>query len=104
MANIPMKDIERDLDFILLKTQQLFDIVEKEQYQRLETKELIRQQLIEQFFLDYTADEISTLSEKFQQLVDLSTKVTEECEGIFEQTKQDILKVKQVGKIKKAYK
>jgi len=99
-----MTDMERDLDFIILKTQQLFAIIEQEEYQRLETKELIRQQLIEQFFLNYPADEIATVSEKFQKLVDLSTEVTEQCEGIFEQTKQDILKVKQVGKIKKAYK
>jgi len=99
-----MTDIERDLDFIILKTQQLFGIIEQEQYQRLETKELVRKQLIEQFFLNYPADEIATVSEKFQKLVDLSTEVTEHCEGLFEQTKQDILKVKQVSKIKKAYK
>lgn len=99
-----MTNIERDLDFILLKTQQLFTIVEKEKYQLLETKELIRQQLIEQFFLDYSSNEIIAVSEKLQQLVDLSTEVTEQCESLFEQTKQDILKVKQVDKIKKAYK
>ncbi len=99
-----MSDIERDIDFIILKTQQLFSIIEQEKYQLLETKELIRQQLIEQFFLNYPPDEIIIIGEKLQQLVDLSTKVTEQCEDIFEQTKQDILKVKQVGKIKKAYK
>ena len=99
-----MTDIKRDIDFILLKTQQLFGIIEQEQYQLLETKELIRKQLIEQFFVNYSADEIITVSEKLQQLVDLSTEITEQCENIFEQTKQDILKVKQVDKIKKAYK
>jgi len=99
-----MTNIERDIDFILLKTQQLGNIVEQGDYQKLETKELIRQQLIEQFFLNYSADEIVEVSDKFQQLIDLSSKVTEQCENIFEQTKQDILKVKQVSKIKKAYK
>jgi len=99
-----MENIEQDLDFIILKTQQLSVIIDQEKYQLLETKELIRQQLIEQFFLNYTADEIATVNEKFQNLVDLSADITERCEGIFEQTKHDILKVKQVGKIKKAYK
>lgn len=99
-----MSDINSDLDFIILKTQQLFDIVEQEKYQQLETRELVRQQLIEQFFLNYTADEIVTVSDKFQKLVDLSTKITQQCEEVFENTKQDILKIKQVGKIKKAYK
>ena len=99
-----MKEIERDLDFIIAKTQQLFNIVEQEQYQLLETKELVRQQLVEQFFINYSADEIAAVSDKFQKLVTLSTEITEQCEGLFEQTKQDILKVKQVGKIKKAYK
>ncbi|MBL4942730.1 MAG: hypothetical protein JKY81_13845 [Colwellia sp.] len=98
-----MTAIERDLDFILLKTQQLFGIIEQEKYQHLETKEIVRQQLIEQFFLDYSSNEIIAVSDKLQRLVDLSTKVTEQCESIFEQTKQDILKVKQVDKIKKAY-
>jgi len=99
-----MTDIERDLDFIILKTQQLFGLVEQEKYQQLETKELIRQQLIKQFFLNYTADEIATVNEKFESLVNLSAKVTEQCESLFEQTKHDILKIKKVGKIKKAYK
>jgi len=99
-----MKDIERDINFIILKTQQLFGIIEQEKYSLLETKELIRQQLIEQFFLNYPPDEIVTVSEKFQLLITISTKITEQCEGIFEQTKHDILKVKQVSKIKKAYK
>ncbi len=99
-----MTDIERDLDYIILKTQQLFNIVEQEKYQLLETKELIRKQLIEQFFLNYSHDEIITVNEKLQQLVELSTEITEQCEGVFEQTKHDILKVKQASKIKKAYK
>jgi len=99
-----MKDIERDLDFIILKTHQLFNIIKQEKYDLLETKELIRQQLIKQFFLNYSADEIVTVGEKFQLLVNLSTDATEQCENLFEQTKQDILKVKQVTKIKKAYK
>jgi hypothetical protein len=104
MVGLPMKDIERDLDFIIVKTQQLFDMVEQKQYHLIETRELVRQQLIEQFFINYTADEIVTVNEKFQKLVDFSTQITEQCESIFEQTKKDILKVKQVGKIKKAYK
>jgi hypothetical protein len=99
-----MTDIERDIDFILLKTQQLFIIIEKEEYQLLETKELVRKQLIEQFFLDYSAEEIITVNDKLQTLVNLSTEVTEKCENIFDQTKQDILKVKKVSKIKNAYK
>jgi len=97
-------NIERDLDFIILKTEQLFGIIEQENYQHLETKELVRQQLIEQFFLNYSADEIISVSDKIEHLVELSTTVTELCENAFEQTKQDILKVKQVDKIKKAYK
>ncbi len=99
-----MKEIERDLDFITLKTQQLFDIITQEKYHLLETRELVRQQLIEQFFLNYSVEEIATVGEKFEQLVSLSSHVTEQCENLFEQTKQDILKVKQVDKIKKAYK
>ena len=99
-----MTDIERDLDFIILKTQQLFGIIEQEQYQRIETKELVRKQLIEQFFLNYSAEEIVAVSDKLDLLINLSTEVTEQCESLFEQTKQDILKVKQVSKIKKAYK
>lgn len=99
-----MTDMERDLDFIILKTQQLFSIIEQEQYQRIETKELIRKQLIEQFFLNYSADEIVVVSDKLDLLINLSTKVTEQCEELFEQTKLDILKIKQVDKIKNAYK
>jgi len=99
-----MSNIERDIDFIIIKTRQLFDVIEQEKYQLLETKELIRQQLIEQFFLNYPQDEIVSVSEKFQLLVELSTIVTEQCENIFEQTKHDILKIKKVDKIKKAYK
>ena len=99
-----MTDIERDLDFIILKTQQLFGLVEQERYDLLETKELIRQQLIDQFFLNYPADDIVTVSEKFEILVNLSAKTTEQCESIFKQTKHDILKVKKVDKIKSAYK
>lgn len=99
-----MKDIERDLDFIILKTQQLFDIVEREEYQFLETKELIRKQLIEQFFLNYSMEAIAEYSVKFEHLITLSEEIVKQCEGIFEQTKHKILKVKQVEKIKKAYK
>ena len=98
-----MTDIERDIDFIINKTQRLFKVIEQEQYQLLESKELVRQQLINQFFIDYSPVEIVSVGEKFQKLVDLSTEVTEHCEGLFEQTKQDILKVKQVSKIKKAW-
>lgn len=99
-----MSDIEQDLDFIIKKTHQLFSIIEQERYPLLETKELIRQQLIEQFFVNFTADEIATVGEKFQQLVELSNEVTNLCEDIFNQTKQDVLKLKQSDKIKKAYK
>ena len=76
----------------------------QEKYQLLETKEMIRQQLIEQFFLNYSVEEIATVNEKFETLVTLSKEVTVQCENVFEQTKLDILKIKQVGKIKKAYK
>ncbi len=99
-----MNDIERDLDFILLKTNQLVTIVRQEKFELLESKELIRQQLINQFFLDYSAKDIVTVAEKFQQLVTLSAEITAQCERIFEQSKQDILKIKQADKIKKAYK
>lgn len=99
-----MTDIERDLDYIILKTQQLFTIIEQEKYHLLETKELVRKQLIEQFFLNYSADDIVLVGNKFQTLVSLSANVTEQCESIFEQTKHDILKIKKVDKIKKAYK
>lgn len=99
-----MKDIERDLDFILLKTNQLVTVINQQDYDLLESKELVRQQLIKQFFVDYSAEDIVTVSDKFQQLVTLSTDITEQCEQIFEQSKQDILKIKQSAKIKKAYK
>jgi len=99
-----MTDIERDLDFIINKTQRLFKVIEQEQYQLLESKELVRQQLINQFFIDYPPEEILKVGEKFQQLVELSTTITQECENIFAQTKDDILKIKKVDKIKKAYK
>lgn len=99
-----MTDIERDLDFIILKTQQLFTLVKQEEYHLLETKELVRKQLIEQFFLNYSPDEIAVIGDKFQQLVNLSNEVTKQCEEDFNQTKQDILKLKQVDKIRKAYK
>ena len=99
-----MTDIERDLDFIINKTQRLFKLIEQEQYQLLESKELVRKQLINQFFIDYTPEEIVSVSEKFQQLVEPSTTITLECENIFAQTKDDILKIKKSNKIKKAYK
>jgi len=99
-----MTDIERDLDFIINKTQRLFKVIEQEQYQLLDSKELVRQQLINQFFIDYPPEEILSVGEKFQQLVELSTTITQECENIFAQTKDDILKIKKVDKIKKAYK
>ena len=99
-----MTDIERDIDFIINKTQRLFKVIEQEQYQQLESKELVRQQLIEQFFINYTPEEILNVSEQFQELIDLSTAVTLECENIFAQTKDDILKIKKADKIIKAYK
>lgn len=98
-----MKNIEDDLDYIMSKTQQLFTLLEKEQYPLLETKELVRQQLIQQFFINYSLKEISTVSKKFQQLVDLSTQVTIDCEEKFETTKSNILKIKKSAKIKNAY-
>lgn len=99
-----MTDIERDLDYIIMKTQQLFTIVEQEDYHLLETKELIRQQLIEQFFINYSADDITIVANKFDTLVSLSANLTKQCENILAQTKHDILKIKKVEKIKKAYK
>jgi hypothetical protein len=99
-----MTDIERDIDFIIEKTQRLFKIIEQEQYQLLESKELVRKQLIDQFFINYSPEEIVSVGKKFEQLVELSSAVTQECENIFVQTKEDILKIKKVNKIKKAYK
>jgi len=43
------------------------------------------------------------VGEKFEYLIALSTELTQLCEEIFSQTKQDILKIKQTSKIKKAY-
>lgn len=99
-----MTPIEQDLDFIILKTQQLFSVIQKEEYQLIQSKELVRKQLIEQFFLNYTVDEIATVSEKFQTLVNISKEAMQECEALFEQTKKDIVRFKKISKIKKAYK
>jgi len=96
-------EIDQDLDFIINKTRQLFSLIKKEQYHLVDTKELVRQQLINQFFSDYSPEQIATVGEKFEQLVALSTTLTQQCEVDFSQMKQEILKIKQVGKINKAY-
>jgi len=101
--DINQTDINKDLDFIIKKTQQLFSVIEKEQYHLVDTKELVRQQLIDQFFSDYSPAQIATAGEKFEHLIELSTNITQQCETAFSQVKQDILKLKQVGKIKDAY-
>jgi len=103
VGNKDQIEINKDLDFIIKKTQQLFSLVEQGQYHLVDTKELVRQQLINQFFSDYTPEQIAEVGEKFEQLIELSTIITQHCEAAFSQVKQDILKVKQVGKIKKAY-
>jgi len=99
-----MTAIERDIDFIIEKTQQLFKVIEQEKYQLLESKELVRQQLISQFFINYSSEQLLEVSNKLQDLVDLSTQVTQQAEQLFERTKQDILKIKKSDKVKKAYK
>ncbi len=98
-----MTDIERDIDFIITKTKQLFGVIEKEQFDLLNTKELGRQQLIDQFFINYSQEQLLDVSDKLDQLLTISTEVTELCENCFEQTKQNILKIKKSDKIKKAY-
>jgi len=99
-----MNNIEIDINYILKKTQQMVVVVENEQYHLLETKELVRQQLLQQFSLNYTPEEMLAVGDKLQTLVDLSAELTEKCENIFEETKQEILKVKKVSKIQQAYK
>ena len=85
-----MTDIERDIDFIITKTKQLFAVIEKEQFDLLSTKELVRQKLIDQFFINYSQEQLLDVSDKLDQLLTLSTEVTELCERCFEETKQDI--------------
>lgn len=99
-----MSGIDTDLDYILQKTEQLFRVVEEENYPLLETKELVRHQLIQQFFKDYSPEEIATVSKKFEYLVARSDELNKQCESIFEKTKQDMLKLKKSASIKKAYK
>ena len=99
-----MDNIEQDIDYILEKTQQMLVVVENEQYHLLETKELIRQQLLQQFSSNYTSDEMLAVAEKLEKLVTLSTELTQQCEEIFSDTKQDILKLKKAEKVKNAYK
>jgi len=103
MKNTDIDKIEKDLDFIILKTKQLFTVVADEQYHKIETKELVRKQLINQFFLEYPPERIALVGEKFEYLITLSTELTQLCEEIFSQTKQDILKIKQTSKIQQAY-
>lgn len=101
---MPTSDIEQDIDFIIVKTQQLADVVAQEQYHLLETRELVRQQLIQQFNDNYSADEMLQVQDKLLLLQQLSTEITQQCEAILASTKQDILKLKQASKVIKAYK
>lgn len=96
-------DIERDIDFIIDKTKELATIVTQEQYHLLETKELIRQQLIQQFNDNYSAAEMANVEDKLVLLYQLSTEITQRCEDVLTQTKQNILKLKQANKVKQAY-
>ena len=48
-----MDSIENDIDFIITKTHRLQAIIDNEDYHLLESKELVRQRLIQQFFDDY---------------------------------------------------
>ncbi len=100
---MPSSDIERDIDFIINKTQQFAELVAQEQYHLLETKELVRQQLIQQFNDNYSTDEMLQVQDKLLLLQQLSTDITQQCELILSATKQDILKLKQVNKVKQAY-
>ena len=99
-----MTNINNDLDFIIAKTQRLQDVVDNKDYHLLESKELIRQHLITQFFANYSPEEIVTVTEKLEHLVKLSESISEQCETIFEDTKQDILKLKRSSNVKNAYK
>ena len=99
-----MTNINNDLDFIIAKTQRLQDVVDNKDYHVLESKELIRQQLITQFFANYSPEEIVTVTEKLVHLVKLSESISEQCETIFEDTKHDILKLKRSSNVKNAYK
>ena len=101
---MPSSDIERDIDFIINKTQQFAELVAQEQYHLLETKELVRQQLIQQFNDNYSTDEMLQVQDKLLLLQQLSTDITQQCEHILSSTKQDILKLKQASKVIKAYK
>lgn len=103
MDNINQNDINKDIDYIIKKTQKLFTLVEQGKYHLVDTKEVVRQQLIDQFFTDFSPEQIATVGVKFEQLIELSTTITEHCESAFSQVKQDILKIKKAGKIKKAY-
>jgi len=97
-------EINQDIDFIIEKTKQLTNIVDQEQYHLLETKELIRQQLVQQFNDDYSANDMLQVQDKLILLHELSTHITQQCEKILTKTKEDILKLKQVKKVNKAYK
>jgi hypothetical protein len=99
-----MTDIERDIDYILSKTNKLFTLIEQEKYHLIESKEVVRKQLIDQFFIDYSPEEIVNVSEKFELLVKLTTTITQTCEALFQQTKDNIVKIKKSDDIIKAYK
>jgi hypothetical protein len=98
-----MTAIECDIDFILKKTNQLFKVVENKQYHLIESKELIRKHLIDQFFIDYLPEEIVTVNDKLDKLIQLSYSLTQQCENLFQQTKDNILKVKKSDQAIKAY-
>jgi len=99
-----MDSIENDIDFIITKTHRLQAIIDNEDYHLLESKELVRQRLIQQFFDDYKPEEIIQVTEKLELVVSLSEHISKQCEDIYEGTKQDILKLKKSDSIKKAYK
>ncbi|MGB0936174.1 MAG: hypothetical protein ACPGTQ_01885 [Colwellia sp.] len=99
-----MTAIESDIDFILKKTYQLFELVEHKKYHLIESRELVRKQLIDQFFIDYLPEEIITVQDKLDTLIELTSSLTQACESLFQQTKDDILKVRKSGDVIKAYK
>jgi hypothetical protein len=60
--------------------------------------------LIDQFFIDYLPEEIVTVNDKLDKLIQLSYSLTQQCENLFQQTKDNILKVKKSDQVIKAYK
>jgi len=96
-------DIESGIDFIIKKSEQLFTVIEKKQYHLLETRELVRKQLINQFFANYSSEQMLEVSEKFHYLITISAEITQQCEDVLQQTKEDIIKLKKSKEIKNAY-